>query len=293
MNYLEKEELKQDTTFDLEAQQELRSAYSTCSEKYFKCLIKLLDGPKEYRQFCSQFKSLPSLILVVYVVVAIFIPLSCMAMIGSGFQPQYICCFTLYLLLTAAITVTAFTCRGKRGYIFELMSKYEPWIEIFYIYGISITNGMFLLFRVSYGSCTSLEFENQWHCNPSWRQQSIPSSQFVLMTFIPFAFIVLFRSTRWSIHLTAWVMSLVFICLASSLLPIEFARSWLGNISYAILGGVIFFEVRRQSIFTYKLHKLLAASTDELATLKDREYADEMKHLIGNVAHDLKTVRYR
>jgi hypothetical protein len=276
--------------FDIESQSDMRVERRHHSSKIIS-FIKLLDGPKDYREFCSQFKSLPVLVSLVFLVVAIFIPLSCMAMVASNYNPKYICCFTLYLLLTVAITVTAITCKGDRECLIERVMKVnEPWVEIFYIYGISITNGIYLMFRVLSGPCANSAFENVWHCNPSLHEDTLPTSHYILITFIPLAFLVLFRSTRWSIHLSAWLISLTFIYVASCLLPVTFSRSWLVNIAYTILGGVLFFEVRRQSIYTYRLHKLLVASTDELAALKEREYADEMRHLIGNVAHDLKTV---
>jgi signal transduction histidine kinase len=61
---------------------------------------------------------------------------------------------------------------------------------------------------------------------------------------------------------------------------------------YAILGGMLLYENQRQNLQLFVLAEKLTHSLEENERLADETHATELRHMIANVAHDLKTVSF-
>ena len=60
----------------------------------------------------------------------------------------------------------------------------------------------------------------------------------------------------------------------------------------APIANMLMFELRRQDIAVYKLNQSLKLVIQENEAMADEMRLKEMKMMIGNVAHDLNTVRF-
>lgn len=258
--------------------------------RFIRYISLMIDGSKEYRDYCLHLKSHETVIVVVLVSM-LFIPLSYMAAASSNYDARYLFCFIAYLVLTVLVCSLLIIQNVNKLLTMTLLDRYASTIYSFFLLSITTVNGLFLLFRVQSGTCKSTSFQGQWSCNPLTAEESLPLNSIVLNMWITIAFIALFRCIRWSVHLLIWVITLGFLFTATVLVgKANFSVVWIANISYLVLGGVVIYELKRQSLHTFKIHKLLEATIDELVELKESEYAEEMRHLIANVAHDLKTV---
>jgi hypothetical protein len=267
------------------------SAFCFSFDHFLNDIITRIDGNQDYQDFCRHIDSDATIVVVVLVIVLIFIPLSYMAALSSGYNGRYLTCFIVYLILSVLIITFLIARLVNKLLVMSFMDRYASIIYSAFFLGITTINGIFLLFRVQSGPCKSAAFQDQWDCNPLVRQNSLPLNNITLNMWMTIAFIALFRCIRWSVHLTAWIISLGFLISATVIVGnANFPVVWISNIAYIVLGGVVFHEIRRQSIYTFKIHKLLEATIDELAELKESEYVEEIRHLITNVAHDLKTV---
>jgi hypothetical protein len=269
-------------------------SYSTRIITWLSNLIFLIDGSEEYRKFNSPFKSIYMLVTIVSVIAIIFIPLSYFGMTASNYDSKFVGCFISYLLLTLVMfsyaVLLIITKSTKNDRLKNILDRYEPVIDGSYLILTALLNGSFLFFRILGGTCIHDSFGQKYYCNPT--QGSLPETHTILMMIIPFTSVVIFRSARCSIQLLAWLIVIFFLVTSTSRLSDVYSTAWVSVIGYVVLGGIILFDSRRQSFFTYELNKLLQASTAQITALKECEYADEMRHLIGNVAHDLKTVSW-
>jgi signal transduction histidine kinase/CheY-like chemotaxis protein len=224
----------------------------------------------------------------------------------AGFVIQWVesAIFISYLVAQA---ITAWTPNSKRcsfTYLFYrkfLMTAFGGRIEdVIGILG-TILHGVYLLARVHVGECedsTSI-FESQY-CNPVAASNSIPHDQVMLLYSIPIVCQCVFRGISVEAVVTSWIAIVFFVLYAL----IE-VRGWrqIWTLAYVILFMNISYEMERSYRVLYIQRKKVAYSTEVTerhkvkmrekslsieAKLKERE-ALQLRSLMGNVAHDLKT----
>jgi signal transduction histidine kinase/CheY-like chemotaxis protein len=165
----------------------------------------------------------------------------------------------------------------------------------------TILHGIYLLARVHVGECKNGTdiFESQY-CNPVAASNSIPHDQVLLLYSIPIVCQCLFRGISVEALVTCWIATVFFVLYAL----IE-VRGWrqIWTLAYAILFMNISYEMERsyRVLFVQRMkvaysaevterHKLnmQAKSLSIESKLRERE-ALQLRSLMGNVAHDLKT----
>lgn len=100
----------------------------------------------------------------------------------------------------------------------------------------------------------------------------------------PVLFTVIFYGTLGEMMHFLWLFclaSLIFLSIWQGSVPLGYT-----TIYYFIVSALIFYEIRSCYQTRYSQEKLLKTSCDEALRLHDQE----MKNMVGNVAHDLKTV---
>jgi hypothetical protein len=145
-----------------------------------------------------------------------------------------------------------------------------------------------LISRVLNGSCAS--YSSQWMCNPEYESQMIPIQQMVVIMFAPIYYSVLFQS-RMMLNFIVWIsvmVSLLFsFCIVGFTEPSLIAFSFYASISILLL-----MQIRSQRVTNFFRSKQLQFLLSENERLAEENLATELRHMIGNVAHDLKTVSF-
>ena len=59
---------------------------------------------------------------------------------------------------------------------------------------------------------------------------------------------------------------------------------------YILLSGLLLYEYQRQNLATFILTEDLKFALEERERCAEETHASELRHMIANVAHDLKTV---
>lgn len=110
----------------------------------------------------------------------------------------------------------------------------------------------------------------------------------IITTLIPFILSLIAKGSEWNVTILSWVIAFTTVLvLLSTYDKNEITSTFLIFLPLSLIFGL---EIRRQNLSEYlifqQLQELLATRERE----SDEKYALEMRHMIGNVAHDLKTV---
>ena len=89
--------------------------------------------------------------------------------------------------------------------------------------------------------------------------------------------------------LISWLVSLCSIGYAGSVMKIRQTTPFL--VIYFCYSLIILYDNQRQNLSIFFLAEKLKFSLGENERLADETHASELRHMIANVAHDLKTVR--
>lgn len=103
------------------------------------------------------------------------------------------------------------------------------------------------------------------------------------------SFFFLLRDTRYEAVLLSWTITTISIALTMIKLP------WNAVVASLMLSTVgtfiIFLESHRHNLAMYLLARQFEDTLLENERLAEETHAQELRHMIANVAHDLKTVR--
>lgn len=165
-----------------------------------------------------------------------------------------------------------------------------PIIEDSVVYIISFTAGMMVIFRSTYGECGHLPtILTVAACNPENIYGWIPSDITAVTLIVPLFNKVLLKGASWF----AIKLSMCMV-VGMTLYAIVVTSSWKSLYLIILLVPFIImllYEMRRQNVKVYTLTESLLASLEDNKRMAEEMRLNEMKMMIGNVAHDLKTVR--
>jgi hypothetical protein len=194
-------------------------------------------------------------------------------------------------LFTAAFVVASMSIIVKIIVVFlRCKASQFHYIETLNVIGIFFmifACEMVMIGRVLNGPCDNFravnEF-NKWKCNNT---EVLPPHQTIILMLAPiFMFIIS--------HSNAAISIFVFISVIVTLI----ISICIGNYKSSIVIITLYFftfllmlsEVRRQHLLYFFAAKHLKWSLQENERMADDSLATELRHMIGNVAHDLKTV---
>jgi hypothetical protein len=147
-----------------------------------------------------------------------------------------------------------------------------------------------LISRVVNGQCEKLSLRDSWNCNPLASNSFLPPETLLITCFLPIMYSLIGKGANFEFSLVLWVMTM-----ASMLFSMIFAEAN-GVILFAIIYSVVsllsIVELKRQHYVLFLTNQKLQDILAEREKAADEANATEMRHLIGNLAHDLKTVRF-
>lgn len=174
---------------------------------------------------------------------------------------------------------------------------FDPWIpmlEHVFAVTLSLSFGLLLIYRsLPLHGCDN---DRSRICNPEYKSGALPQETAYIVMMIPPLTYKLVRGVSWSVIIGCWVM-----CTFSVAFSVVEAKLWnsLGFLFFsATFSLMAMVEHHRQSLLVYIGHKrqehlIEAVRYHEKKTTKAKAVEDaavEMRHMIANVAHDLKTV---
>ncbi len=148
--------------------------------------------------------------------------------------------------------------------------------------------GLALSYRVYKGECSDEKYRNIWHCNPEFHSSAVPQDCMFLLMIYPILFQAVYKSIKFQTVCLAWLVNVGFMCLAISING-GAMMSLPTLVLYIPLSLIIILDLQRQNLSYYFLHchQLWLGSENKRLS---HESEVEMRHMIANVAHDLKTV---
>lgn len=149
--------------------------------------------------------------------------------------------------------------------------------------------GLVMIRRTMAGECGSADYLYSWTCNPNAASNSYPIDSAAILMIIPILFSCVMRETRVGLTVVAWLM--VIGCLLYCSCRLISVRSFVALAFYAVVSFVIILDSFKQYLLFYLLSRQLKKTIETNQRLADQNKATEMRHMIANVAHDLKTVR--
>lgn len=169
--------------------------------------------------------------------------------------------------------------------------KFIQQFQIYMVYVLHILAITRFLTKIVAGRCHEIynPAEN-WNCNQHAPSRAIPVEAAYLTTATPMLFAILARGAHFEHTMVMWASSV--ISLVFALFYADAANSVL-YVLYSAVGSLMFIiETRKLNYFLFftahKLHDILL----ERKKQADEANANEMRHMIANVAHDLKTVSW-
>jgi signal transduction histidine kinase len=157
---------------------------------------------------------------------------------------------------------------------------------------LTILCALFLCARTIAGECDADSYSTFWDprfCNPYASVGSMPINAAIVLMIIPILSATVLQETRFYVIASCWLIvmaSLLFCCFyLHSHLPLSH------TVLYLVWSPLVIFEIMRQSFEKFLTTKKLEDAISEIHRMAEAERANEMRHMIANVAHDLKTVR--
>jgi hypothetical protein len=152
---------------------------------------------------------------------------------------------------------------------------------------------LILLARVLRGKCDYLPvffvIEN-WSCNMSSNANTLPLDSLFHLILIPIIFVVNIRETRIKLIQFAWLTTVCTLIASAAIVRSVHAMPLI--LAYMITSYGIMLDSYKQYLFFFLISRKLKSTLETNIRLADQNKATEMRHMIANVAHDLKTVSH-
>jgi hypothetical protein len=146
-----------------------------------------------------------------------------------------------------------------------------------------------MIMRVKNGSCKGIRSNKLWQCNTEHNSNMIPIEQMLVMMVSPLIYTILFHS-RMKLTIIIWISVIINLLIAINIVGFSAATTFVFYF-YAVISFLLLMQIRKLRVSYFYRSKQLEFLLSENERLADESYATELRHMIGNVAHDLKTVQ--
>ena len=147
-----------------------------------------------------------------------------------------------------------------------------------------------LIVRVHNGQCATHRIVVNWNCNPYADSEGLPLDTLVMIMALPLIMSLTAKSIHRNLFALTWFGTVISIVYCAVLLRATSTISVL--FAYIISSILIVVDMRRQALTVFFMNKKLKEIIAENERIADEMHANEMRSMIANVAHDLKTVSY-
>lgn len=164
------------------------------------------------------------------------------------------------------------------------------WLQAMYPIIMSAAVGSRLVLSLLVGSCNKDSLDPVHAlCNNYSGQGGVSLSLTIELIFIPIVTFCLLRDTRFEALLTSWVINCIVLIAYSAIL--SSADISVAIVLYLFFSTLIYADSQSRLSKTSGLVNRLQDSLDENERLAVEAQAIELRAMIGNIAHDLKSVR--
>jgi len=241
-----------------------------------------------------------------FLVVAILITLSSVVfmfrfrafLMSEGYdREELIAGIVLTATITTLIIILWILCYLKRKRVdpkrrkaLKSLYNIQPVLQVILPIGISFFYGLQLIIRVRGGQCDSDKlYLHMLMCNPNHDTNGLPEETLAQLMLMPIVFHIILRDSLVGTFFISYLMSLASVLITAFMLNVRQVMPFL--LVYFFFSTVIHYDNQRQNLSLFYLAEKLKFSLSENERLADETHASELRHMIANVAHDLKTVR--
>lgn len=221
-----------------------------------------------YHEFCEDRISLKVTKLVLALYAIIF-----------GVEILYYCNMAAFPAVSCVLAVVLYLCLFPVGVKFLLTNqsdhKSRNILENLLMFGMCVESTL-LFVCGDFGS------------TPYHREHLALTPEIVVVFMTPLLLSILFHNTEGMSVIFCLICGVFFIVNANW--HVFDLTSTCAVLSYVFLSAVVIYEYRRQVMSKFLLHHNLKLAMKENERMTDDMLASEMRHMIANVAHDLKTV---
>jgi len=168
------------------------------------------------------------------------------------------------------------------------INQMKIFLQCTIVVGETLLLGTWLLMRVAVGQCDDYYSFDNFRCNPSQDSGTLPIDSVVAIMLVPLAASIVFRGIPFLVQLFSWAMTLAFIICSAAFVRLD--QSAVSLCIFAPTALFMLYEGERQNRMMFHLTDRMAFLLQENERLADETHANELRHMLGNVAHDLKTV---
>lgn len=172
----------------------------------------------------------------------------------------------------------------------KILSVLTKHLESIWLFGTSFVFSLSIVIIGQNGLCEPGidDFEKTQGCNIGSENQ-MPEDMMMINIFIPVLFALMVKGAKWSYVVLAFLTS-VFTVLFT-MIYYDLMTSLPAFLYFIPVCMIVMYENQRQSISLFLLTQSQKNLLEENERLAAETHANELRHMIGNVAHDLKTVR--
>lgn len=258
-------------------------------------LLRLKDSSlqMQYARFSSINHTLSSLfslnsLLAVYCLV--FIASAILSMIHSdldGIVPRVI-----FLILLISVNFYAW-----RMYFHQTTAvsrfpvQYVKAFQIIVYFALNTVICSRLIAVVWQGPCDDgpRRWMSDWNCNPMGNSQGLPGGATIVAMLLPIMYSISARGAHFEFALGLWLetmLALIASCIIGKLYYSIFFVTY-----YSFCSLLLLVEARKLHYYLFFTNLKLQETLHDRGKAADAANALEMRHMIANIAHDLKTVR--
>lgn len=168
------------------------------------------------------------------------------------------------------------------------VNQMKIFLQCVIVVGETFLLGAWLLMRVAVGQCNDYYSFDNFRCNPSQDSGTLPIDSVVAIMLIPLTTSIVFRGIPFTVQIFSWVMTLAFIVCSAAFVRLD--QSFVSLCIFAPSSLFMLYEGERQNRMMFHMTDRMSFLLQENERLADETHANELRHMLGNVAHDLKTV---
>jgi hypothetical protein len=195
---------------------------------------------------------------------------------------------TLFVIFWLVFIIRLYRTSQNKSILFRMAEYCLPGFQFILPFGVTLFFGVLLNIRVLGGQCSSADYFHVILCNPFQDMGGLPYDTIALLMMLPVCFHIILRDSKIVTFFLTYLVSFSSIISASRLLRSN--KLVVFVIIYFLLSTLILYEMQRQNLALFLMAQKLTHSLEENERLADETHATELRHMIGNVAHDLKTV---
>jgi hypothetical protein len=176
----------------------------------------------------------------------------------------------------------------------QSLTKVLALFENLYVMAVSISAVMALITIVLNGHCEKhliINYSDRISGCTYGDKNQMPEAVMALVLVYPMMLSMIVKSVKSETVFVAWLIN--FIVSLALIGKFNLRLSFGPFVCFALMTLLTLFEYQRQKISMFFLTQKLRGTQTENERLEKENRASELKHLIGNVAHDLKTVSFR